>query len=148
MSIHSDAESSVKPSMENVESDNGSSFEIEGSSENDSPLVHKIEWEDDAYGRRQDFRSKFSFGPLEIATEDVDNPESVGNRTKKPAIEVVTRIWGIVTAAPDTLAGEMKSPSAKSKRIALQDISFGKIDKTKLVIHSQPPLKALRQCVA
>ena len=148
MSIESNVESRIKASMENAENDNDGSFEVEEWSEKDSPLGYKIEWEDEKIGRRQDFRSKSSFGPLEIATEDVDSPESVGNTTKNPAIEVVTRIWGVLTPnSPDILADGTKSPSAKSKRVKLQDINIAKVGKTRLVIHSQPLLKALRGCV-
>ena len=148
MSIDSNVESRMKASIENAESDKDSTFEEEGSSEKDSPLIYKIEWEDKRFGRRQDFRSKSSFGPLEIATEDVDSPESVGNTTKIPAIEVVTRIWGVSTPdTPEILADGTKSPSAKFKRVKLQDINIRKVDKTRLVIHSQPLLKALRGCV-
>ena len=148
MNIDSNVESRTKASMEKAEGDDDSSFEVEGSFEKDSPLVYKIEWEDERLGRRQDFRSKSSFGPLEIATEDVDSPESVGYTTKNPAIEVVTRIEGVLTpTTPDILADGTKSPSAKFKRVKLQDINIGKVDKTRLVIHSQPLLKALRGCV-
>ena len=137
MSIDSNVESRIKASMENAESDNDSSFEVEGSSENDSPLVYKIEWEDERIGRRQDFRSKFSFAPLEIATEDVDSPEFAGDTTKDLAIEVVTRIWGVLTPnPPDILADGTMLPSAKLKYVKLQDINIGKVDKTRLVIHS------------
>ena len=148
MSIDSNVESRIKTSMENAKSDNDSNVEVEGSSEIDCPLVYKFEWTDDNIGRRQDFRSKFSFGPLEVATEDVDRSESVGNTTKTPAIEVVTRIGGVLARnAPEIMPDGMKSPSAKSKRIKLQDINIDKVDKTRLVIHSQPLLKALRECV-
>ena len=148
MSIDNNVESRTKASMENAESDNDSSFEVEGSSERDSPLIYKIEWEDEKIGRRQDFRSKSSFGPLETATEDVDSPGSVGNTTKNPAIEVVTRIWGVLTLnTPGIGADGTKSPSAKFQRVKLQDINIGKVDKTRLVIHSRPLLKALRECV-
>ena len=148
MSIDSNVESKIKASMENAESDKDSGFEVEGFSENESPLAYKIEWEDERSRRRQDFRSKSSFGPLEIATEDVDKPESVGNTTKNPAIEIVTRIWGVCTPnTQEVLADGTKSPSAKFQRVKLQDINIGKVGKTRLVIHSQPLLKALRGCV-
>ena len=137
--------------MANSESDSdssSSSFKVEESSENDSPLAYKIEWEDERTGRRLGFRSESSFALLEIATKDVDSPESVGNITKLPAIEVVTRIEGALTPnAPSISADGTKSPSAKLQRIELQDINIRKVGKPRLDIHSQPLLKALRECI-
>lgn len=158
------AESDTRSDIEEVAADDNANGEadeatVEDGSKEDSSLIYKIEWADDKSLTRQNFESKVSFGPLEIATENVDRQKHVHTtRGSKAPIEIITPIWGRAkkgfhNVLPDdypSSAPEHSRERPSKKRlpnVSFEDIKIRKVGKTKMIIRSQPLLETIRKCV-
>ena len=89
---------------------------------------------------RRKFGSTVPFGPLEIATENVDQQTSLHSTSQgKPPLEVITPIWGLANS------GSRIQPI--SSQGMLSDIKIRGVSKSSMIIRSQALLRALRKCI-
>ena len=119
--------------------------------EKDSTITFKIQWTDSRSHAVRNFESRVPFSPLEVSTENVDDPQKFHTaKEEKAPLEVFTPIFG--QAYPNWYSKRQEGvstpvPQTDFDSVTFKDIKISAVHRARLVIRHQPLLETIRKCI-